>query len=70
MVRDSSSSYKVEYFLVIKNFLNPEGHENPISGSKVTAILAYWWVTSAGLFNPGISLIYRILFENFVDCMH
>ena len=25
--------------LVIKNFLNPKGHQNPISGSKVTAIL-------------------------------
>ena len=24
---------------MIKNFLNPEGHQNPISGSKVTAIL-------------------------------
>ena len=24
---------------MIKNFLNPEGHENPISGSKVTTIL-------------------------------
>ena len=35
MVRDSSSSYKI----VIKNFLNPEGHQNPSSGSKVTIIL-------------------------------
>ena len=24
---------------MIKNFLNPEGHQNPIIGSKVTAIL-------------------------------
>ena len=24
---------------VIKNFLNPKGHQNPISGSKVKAIL-------------------------------
>jgi hypothetical protein len=24
---------------VIKSFLNPEGHQNPISGSKVTVIL-------------------------------
>ena len=36
---DSSSSYKIDYATVIKNFLNPEGHENPISGSIVTAIL-------------------------------
>jgi hypothetical protein len=32
-----------DYGVVIKNFLNPEGHQNLISGSKVTAILAYWW---------------------------
>jgi hypothetical protein len=40
---------------VIKTFLNPEGHQNRISGSKVTAILlkggfAYWWSFSGGGF--------------------
>ena len=39
MVRDSSSSYKIDYIIVIKTFLNPEGHQNCIGGSKVTAIL-------------------------------
>ena len=39
MVRDRSSSYKIDYFIVIKNFLNPEGQQNPISGLKVMAIL-------------------------------
>ena len=39
MVRDSSSSYKIDYVVVIKTFLNPEGHPNRISGSKVTAII-------------------------------
>ena len=34
-VRDRSSSYKI----VIKNFVNPKGHQNPISGLKVTAII-------------------------------
>ena len=40
--------------MVIKTFLNPEGHQNCISGSKVTAILlkewifAYWWSFSGG----------------------
>ena len=49
MVRDSTSSYMIDYVIVIKNYLNPEGHQNPTSGSKVTAILlkgvdfAYWW---------------------------
>ena len=36
-VRDRCSNYKIDYVVVIKNF--PEGHQNPISGSKVTAIL-------------------------------
>ena len=27
-VRDSSSSYKKDYVIVIKTFLNPEGHQN------------------------------------------
>ena len=31
--RDSSSSYKINYVIVVKTFLNP------INGSKVTAIL-------------------------------
>ena len=36
-VRDST--YKIDYVMVIKNSLNPKGHQNPISGSKVTAVL-------------------------------
>ena len=38
-VRDSTSSFKIDYVIVTKNFLNPEVHQNPISGLKVTAIL-------------------------------
>ena len=38
-VRDSSSHYKIDYFIVIKNFVMPKGHENLICGSAVTAIL-------------------------------
>ena len=30
--------------MVIKNFLNIEGHQNPISGSEVTAILLKGWI--------------------------
>ena len=39
MVRDRDSGYKIGYGIVIKNFLNPKGHQNPINGSKVTTIL-------------------------------
>ena len=38
-VRDSSLSYKIDYFIAMENFLNPQGHQDRISGSIVTAIL-------------------------------
>ena len=47
-VRDSTSSYKIDYVIVIKNFLNPKGHQNPISGSKVSAILLKGWILPIG----------------------
>ena len=47
MVRDSTSSYKIDYVIVIKNFLNPEGNQHRISGSKVTAILLKGWIGGA-----------------------
>ena len=35
----------IDFVKVIKNFLNPEGHQSPISGSKVTAfILLKGWI--------------------------
>ena len=43
-VTDSTSSYKIDYIIVIKNFLNLEGHQNPISCSKVTTILLKGWI--------------------------
>ena len=47
-VRDSTSSYKIDYVIVIKNSRNPKGHQNPISGSKVTAILLKQWILPIG----------------------
>ena len=47
-VRDSSSRYKLDYVIVIKTFLNPEGHQNRISGSKVKAILLKGWILPIG----------------------
>ena len=38
-MRDSSLSYRINYVIVIEIFLDPEGHENRISSSKVTVIL-------------------------------
>ena len=51
-VRDRYSSY----FIVIKNFLNPEGHQNPISGSKVTNILLKGWILPIGGTSAGEGL--------------
>ena len=48
-VRDSSSSHKKDYVIVPKNFLNPEGHQKRISGSKVTAILLKGWILPLGV---------------------
>ena len=47
--RPNGLSHKIDYVIVKKTFLNPEGHQNRIIGSKVTVILlkgfdfAYWW---------------------------
>ena len=47
-VRDTSSSCKIDYVIVITNFLNPKRHQNLISGSKVTAILLKGWIWPVG----------------------
>ena len=57
MVRDSTSSYKIDDVIVIKNFLNSEGHQNPISGSKVTAILLKGWILPIGGASSGEGLL-------------
>ena len=55
-VRDRASSYKIDYVIVIKSFLNPEGHQNPISGSKFTAILLKGWIWPIGEASAGEGL--------------
>ena len=42
--------------MVIKNFLNPEGHQNRISGSKVMAILLKGWILPIGGASTGEGL--------------
>ena len=36
---DGAFSNKIDYVTIFKEILNPEGHPNRITGSKVTAIL-------------------------------
>ena len=47
-VRDSTFNYKIDYDIIIKNILNPEGHQNPFSGSTVTAILLKGFIWPIG----------------------
>ena len=54
--RDRASSYNIDYVIVIKSFLNPEGHQHPISGSKVTAILLKGWIWPIGEASAGEGL--------------
>ena len=56
MVRDSTSSYKIDYSIVIKSFLNLDGHQNSISVSKVMAILLKGWVLPIGGASSGEGL--------------
>ena len=43
-VRVSSSSFKIDYVIVINNFLNPKRPQNLMNGSKATAILLKGWI--------------------------
>ena len=55
-VRVSTSSFKIDYVIMIMNFLNPEEHQNPFSGSKVTAILLRGWIWPIGGVSAGEGL--------------
>ena len=74
-VRDSTSRYKLDYVIMIKNFLNSEGHQNPFSGSEVTAILLKGWILPIGGASAGEGLfisekkrkkilIYKVVFKD------
>ena len=41
---------------MIKNFLNPKGHQSPIGGSKVTTILLKGWILPIGGASAGEGL--------------
>ena len=41
---NSLLSYKIDYVILMKSFLNPEGHENRIIGHFTKGVdFAYWW---------------------------
>ena len=45
---DGAFSNLICYFKISLKFLNLEGHPNPITGSRVMAILLNWWILSNG----------------------
>ena len=47
---------------MIKNFLNPKGHENPFSGSKVTGIILKGWIWPIGGALAGEGLRSRLVY--------
>ena len=55
---------------MIKNFLNLEGHQNPISGSEVVAILLKGWIWPFGVVALGrVCLAYLRYFScNISNC--
>ena len=48
MVGDGASSHKIDYVSKFKEILNLEGHQNRITGSRVTAILLNGWTLPIG----------------------
>ena len=68
-VWDRSSSYKIDYVIAIRHFLNPKVHQNPISVLKVTAILMKGWILPIGGVALGrvcvCSLRSRLVFQVF-----
>ena len=48
MVEDGGFNHKIDYVTIFKEILNPRGHPNCITGSKVTAILLNGWILPVG----------------------
>ena len=61
---------------MIKNFLNPEIHQNPINGSKIIVIVLKGWIlligeASAveGLQSTGLPCVFFYVFKLYLDCL-
>ena len=48
MDEDSAFSHKVDYVTFFLEILNPEGHPNRITGSKITVTLLNGWILPVG----------------------
>ena len=45
---DGAFSHKIDYVTIFLENLNPEGHPNRITGSKVTSVLLNRWILPIG----------------------
>ena len=52
-VGGSSSSYKIDYVIVIQNFLNPKGHQIPSVVQKLRPISLKGWILPIGVVASG-----------------
>ena len=48
MVEDGAFSHKIDFATLFLEILNLEGHQNRITGSRVTAILLNGWILPIG----------------------
>ena len=66
-------SYKINYIIRMKSFLNPKGHQNGMSGLKVTVILLKGLILPIGGVALGrfcnCSLHSRLVSFNFFQCL-
>ena len=56
MVEDCAFSHKIDYVTIFKEILNLEGHQNCITGARVTAISLNGWILPSaveGLLSTG-----------------
>ena len=48
MAEDGAFSHKIDYIVIFLEILSREGHQNRITGSRVTAILLNGWILTIG----------------------
>ena len=48
MVRNGAFSHKIDYITIFLEIHNLEGHQTPMTGSRVTAILLNGWIIPIG----------------------
>ena len=67
-IADGAFSHKIDHVTIFQEILNPKGHPNRITGSKVTAILLKGWILPIGGASSGrvcvCSLRSRLVYDN------